>query len=103
MSLKAIELQIALPRTFDAGKIQEQQDQKHQHMYTLAAQELTKEEDRKRTTVIKGEENAKIDFSKHQDKEGLHLAKKAKSEEAVSQDSVKIMHPYKGNSIDYSG
>lgn len=26
MSLKAIEMQVALPRTFDAGKIQDQQD-----------------------------------------------------------------------------
>lgn len=44
MSLKALEMQVALPRTYDAGKLQEQQDQKHQQMYTFAAQETGKEE-----------------------------------------------------------
>ncbi|MEM5593571.1 hypothetical protein AAHH67_20555 [Niallia circulans] len=60
MSLKALEMQVALPRTYDAGKLQEQQDQKHQQMYTFAAQETGKEEERKRTTVIKGKGTVKL-------------------------------------------
>ena len=36
MSLKAIEMQVALPRTLDAGKIQEQMQQRGQNMINIA-------------------------------------------------------------------
>ena len=36
MSLKAIEMQVTLPRTLDAGKIQEQMQQRGQNMINIA-------------------------------------------------------------------
>ncbi|KAB7668663.1 hypothetical protein [Bacillus sp. B1-b2] len=102
MSLKAIEMQIALPRTMDAGKIQEQQDHKSQHMYHLAGQELRKEEERKRTAVIKGEAQTPLQWRKQKDNEFVNLQKK-RSEDETKQESSTFKHPYKGNSIDFSG
>lgn len=43
MSLKAIELQVALPRTHDAGKVQEQLHQRSQITQDLATREMQKE------------------------------------------------------------
>ncbi|WP_400247260.1 hypothetical protein AB3U99_10015 [Niallia sp. JL1B1071] len=103
MSLKAIEMQVALPRTYDAGKLQEQQDQKHQQMYSFAAQEAGKEEERKRTMVIKGEGEGKVNSNKKRDK---HLHEQTGSEGEKESDEIErrnTIHPYKGQSIDFSG
>lgn len=43
MSLKAIELQVALPRTHDAGRVQEQLQQRSQITQDLATREMQKE------------------------------------------------------------
>lgn len=103
MSLKAIEMQVALPRTYDAGKLQEQQDQKHQQMYAFASQEAGREEERKRTTVIKGEGKGKVSSNKKRDK---HLFEPEMSEGEKELDEIErkqMIHPYKGQSIDFSG
>lgn len=54
MSLKAIEMQVALPRTYDAGKIQEQQDQRGQLMNNHALQATLQEELKKGQVLLKG-------------------------------------------------
>lgn len=103
MSLRAIEMQVALPRTYDAGKLQEQQDQKHQQMYSIASQEAGKEEVRKRTTVIKGEGKGKVTSHKKKDKQ---VFGQQNSEEEIELDEIEsrqTIHPYKGQSIDFSG
>lgn len=103
MSLKALEMQVALPRTYDAGKLQEQQDQKHQQMYAFASIEAGKEEERKRTTVIKGEGKGKVTSHKNKDK---HLVEPKMSEgekEFVELERKHTIHPYKGLSIDFNG
>lgn len=103
MSLKALEMQVALPRTYDAGKLQEQQDQKHQQMYTFAAQETGKEEERKRTTVIKGEGNGKVTTKKKRDKQLFEQEMRKEEKELEDLERIQTIHPYKGLSIDYSG
>ncbi|WP_312097921.1 hypothetical protein [Niallia sp.] len=101
MSLKAIEMQVALPRTYDAGKLQEQQDQKHQQMYAFASQEAGKEQERKRTTVIKGEGKGKVTSNKKRDK---HIERRNELEEELDEiERKQTIHPYKGKSIDFSG
>lgn len=57
MSWKSIEMQIALPRTQDAGKIQEQMEQRGKLVQESLAINQTTTEELKRTTVtntIKG-------------------------------------------------
>ena len=104
MSLKAIEMQIALPRTYDAGKLQDQQDQRHQQMYFFASQEAGKDEQRKRTTVIKGEMKGKIASNKRGKSEPGELDGIGDTEKALDETERKYtIHPYKGQSIDYSG
>ncbi|CAH0213332.1 hypothetical protein SRABI96_02222 [Peribacillus sp. Bi96] len=55
MSLKAIEMQVALPRTSDAGEIQEQNQQKSLVQQNHAAHQVKKDLERKQKTVV-GEE-----------------------------------------------
>jgi hypothetical protein len=104
MSLKAIEMQIALPRTHDAGKIQEQIQQRGQHLQDHAAQRVTKEDELKRTTVMKNNQKQEARLhqergsSGQQDESRQQQKKQQKQEENSSQN-----HPYKGKVIDYSG
>lgn len=55
MSLKAIELQVALPRTHDAGRVQEQLQQRSQITQDLATREMQKEIKKQETTVLKNQ------------------------------------------------
>ena len=102
MSLKAIEMQVALPRTYDAGKIQNQQDQRGQLMNNHALQATLQEELKIRTSVIKGEEKGNVSSNRQKDEESANLSqgnkKHPRNEELALPD-----HPYKGNMIDYSG
>ncbi|MFJ7747071.1 hypothetical protein [Peribacillus sp. NPDC097295] len=105
MSLKAIEMQMALPRTQDAGKIQEQLLQKNLIQQDHAAHQGRKEDERKQTTVMAEEQKLPAHFY---EKEGSadkgpflkqQRKKDSKKKTTVNRDS----HPYKGRSIDYSG
>jgi uncharacterized protein YfaS (alpha-2-macroglobulin family) len=101
MSLKAIEMQIALPRTHDAGKIQEQIQQRGQHLQEHAAQRVTKEDELKRKTVIKNKQKQEARLNKDgqsSKEQGESRQPKKKKEELIQHN-----HPYKGKVIDYSG
>jgi uncharacterized membrane protein len=102
MSLKAIELQIALPRTHDAGKIQENIHRNGQTIHDVASDKVHKEQEKRQTTVFKQEskditrfKNSKEDKNQKRQKKGNHKN---------SNDEVQdIKHPYKGTKIDFSG
>lgn len=105
VSLKAIEMQIALPRTQDAGKIQEQLLQKNLIQQDHATHQGRKEVERKQTTVIGEEQKLPAHFY---EKEGSldkgPNSQQRKKKENKRKTTVNIdPHPYKGNSIDYSG
>lgn len=102
MSLKSIEMQVALPRTQDAGKLQEQIQQRGQHLSEHAAESVRKEEQKQRTTVTKNKQ--KDEAKLHQDEErsneaGANSQKRRKKQQQKEQER----HPYKGKVIDYSG
>ncbi|MBU8877858.1 hypothetical protein BGM26_02480 [Bacillus sp. FJAT-29790] len=105
MSLKLIEMQIALPRTMEAGKIQEQLQQRGQNMNDFAAQASQKEEEQKRKTVIKQEQKSNVKLTQeekdHNKGTGSQGNRNDKSTEMVNE--KKEQHPYKGIVIDYSG
>ncbi|KAB2337536.1 hypothetical protein F7731_07980 [Cytobacillus depressus] len=104
MSLKSIEMQVALPRTVEVGKIQEQLQQRGQNIQDFANESTYKEEKKKRDSVIKNEHKANVKFTnedgsdRSSNYDGNHPPKKKKRN-----DVNKEMHPYKGNVIDYSG
>lgn len=106
MSLKVIEMQIALPRTQDAGKIQEQMQQRSQVQLDHAAHEVQKEVEKKEHSVFKEERKPPLQFNAQEGNpdKGPFLKqtkKKKKDEKKAANSSQK--HPYKGKSIDYSG
>lgn len=103
MSLKAIEMQIALPRTHDAGKIQEQLQQRGQHLQDHAAQRVTKEDELKRKTVFKNEQKTKARLNKD-DSSASHQEQESKQNKQKKNPKLDHHdHPYKGKRIDYSG
>lgn len=103
MSLKNVELQIALPRTHDAGKIQSELQERSQVMNSHANQALQKEDEQKRTTVFKNEETVHAKWK--QDEQQTHQDSERKEREKQMQDKEeqKIKHPFKGKFIDYIG
>ncbi|HJV17442.1 MAG TPA: hypothetical protein VJ546_08695 [Bacillales bacterium] len=105
MSLKSIEMQIALPRTFDASKIQEQLSQRGQGMNDFAAKEMKQDELKQRTTVMKQEQKdaAKLNHDgEHSNNQRDQKGKQPKSKKSNPQWAAE-KHPFKGNLIDFSG
>jgi hypothetical protein len=99
MSLKGIELQIAIPKTFDAGKIAEQKHQQTQlnldHANSLMERQVLKGKE----TVMQSEETAKTDADGHQQEQGqLQDGNPQQNEE-----EKKTVHPYKGAFVDFTG
>lgn len=99
MSLKGIEMQIALPRTQDAGKLLEQMEQRNQIAGHYAAGEVRKDEKKKQTTVAESAKGEKA--SRRHSKEEQGRGKGGGSENHGS--APEPDHPYKGRSIDFSG
>lgn len=103
MSLKLLEMQVALPRTIDASKEVEQLQQRGQLIGEHAKDELEKKLEQKKRTVIetnqkdsvkiKEEEKGKRDSEPSFLKNGQNNTEKSHTEN----------HPYKGKTIDYSG
>ncbi len=106
MSLKAIEMQIAIPRTQDAGKIQEQLQQRSQIQLDHAAHEVQKEVEKKEHSVVKEERKSPVQLNAQEgnpDKGPFSTQTKKKKKDEKKPASSSQQHPYKGQSIDYSG
>ena len=102
MSLKAVELQVAIPKTFDAGKVAEQHQQNTINQQLHANEALKKELERKQNTVNDTENTDAVSDEEERDRNADHLSmidKKKKKE----QEQPKAQHPFKGNFIDFSG
>ncbi|WP_442599524.1 hypothetical protein [Neobacillus sp. D3-1R] len=101
MSLKAIELQVALPRTQDAGKLQEQIQQRGQILQDQIAEQSQKEQEKKRSTVIKNETTEKAILRNKRESNQENQQQKSNQQK---RDQIKdSKHPYKGTKIDFSG
>lgn len=74
--MKSIELQIALPRTFEAGKIQDQLQQRGQTISGFAADSTRENAEKQRETVVKQEHKQNVnlgnDDSQRQKEAGGH-------------------------------
>ncbi|GMB08433.1 hypothetical protein EDD69_105200 [Thermolongibacillus altinsuensis] len=86
MSLKLIELQVALPKTHDVGKLQEQLQYQGQIAQQQLALDIQKKDERMRQQVTKAERSEKANWQKDRNRK--------KTEEK---------HPYKGTFIDFIG
>lgn len=101
MSLKLVELQVAIPKTFEAGKVAEnhQQNVLNQQMH---ANEATKREvERQQTAVLESDNlhGVKDDEQQQNDQDQQHKKKNKQMELKEKQ----AQHPFKGNLFDFSG
>ena len=102
MSLKGVELQIALPKTFEAGKLEEKQQQNVNAGQEFANNALQKQLEKNRTTVLKSDKSAQIseeDPSNKKENDNQHEHKKEQKSSPLEQ----AQHPFKGHFVDFSG
>ncbi|RZT22914.1 hypothetical protein [Fictibacillus sp. BK138] len=90
MSLKLIELQVAIPRTMDAGKTAAELAQKG-----MIQQAHLIDQDRKKQIT----ESKKVSAKERTDNSTLHTGENNTSKSTQRS----AMHPFKGQEIDYSG
>ncbi len=100
MSLKLVELQVALPRTIDASKLQEQLQQRGQNMQDHITTSLLKQDEQKRKQVLKNEKKEKSSLQlSQQSSSGNRFSLKKNGQDEENRE----IHPYKGNNIDLNG
>ncbi|MGR3763886.1 hypothetical protein [Rossellomorea sp. NS-SX7] len=102
MSLKAIEMQIALPRTFDASKKAEQHNVHNLVSQSAAGLEMEKELKKKRQTATGIDQKGKAGLHRDKDK-GDEPYQDNRQRDSISDEKKSDPHPYKGRKIDYSG
>lgn len=102
MSLKAVELQIAIPKTFDAGKMADNHQQNVVSQQINANEALKKELERKQLSVNEADD---LDAINDEENRGQHEGqsnKNSKNNITLSKEKP-AKHPFKGNLFDYSG
>lgn len=99
MSLKGIELQIAIPKTFEAGKVTEQKQQQSQLSQDNANVLTERQALKNKETVLEAEEFAKTDADgKNNDQQ-----EQSQNGQETKEEEKKSKHPYKGSFVDFSG
>lgn len=105
MSLKGVELQIAIPKTIDAGKMAEQHHQNVVQQQYNANEALKREIERKQLSVNNTEKIAEVseeeEEKKRKEKDSSNEEKKDRQHK--HEKSKEAKHPFKGNYIDFSG
>lgn len=104
MSLKSVEMQLAIPRTNDAGMVQNQLSHKPVHDQAALAAGTVQQADQLRKKAAKVEESVS---KKIRDEAGNPRGKQLKATYPGSKSSKKqaeepVEHPYKGHHIDFS-
>lgn len=100
MSLKGVELQIAIPKTFDAGKVADQHQQNTINQQLHANEALKREIERKQFTVLESDGLDGISEEEQRKQEQEQQQQNKKKQESKKE---KAKHPFKGNFFDFSG
>ncbi len=100
MSLRNIELQIAIPKTYEAGKTLEQHQQNVIQQQYNANEALKKEIEKKQLTVMDTEKIDNITEDENSSTSDQNMSKKEKQKKKNQEE---VQHPFKGNFIDFSG
>ena len=100
MSLKLVELQIAIPKTFDAGKVADQIQQQSALSQSNAQAASEKQLEKNRESVIKSSETSETSSQK-EDKERSEQERHNREKKELEMKETK--HPFKGNFVDFSG
>lgn len=102
MGWKSIEMQVALPRVQDAGKIQEQMQKQGQHYGESLTQSQLKQEELKRKRVSESEDIHELKLKKDAENNSENQDEENSGEFRQSKEG-KIEHPYLGNKLDLNG
>lgn len=102
MSLKSVEMQIALPRTQDAGKMQNELNGRAQAMNAHAHIAVEKDDQLKRKTVTENHESARMKAKKEGNDQN-HPFADGRKDQRDKGEKGNLEHPYKGKFIDYKG
>ncbi|MFD2628410.1 hypothetical protein [Oceanobacillus kapialis] len=100
MSWRSIEMQVALPRTQDAGKMQEHQMKQNQHFQEALAGLQVKQQIEKRKQVNKFGNAEKV---KKEDKRKDSFDQGSNEKQTPSDFMEKQEHPFLGKRIDFNG
>ena len=100
MSLKLAELQIAIPKTFDAGKVADQIQQQGTISQANAQAATERQLEKNRETVIKSSETSETS-SQEEEKERTEQERLNREKKELEIKDTK--HPFKGNFVDLSG
>ena len=100
MSLKLAELQIAIPKTFDAGKIADQIQQQSAINQSNAQAASERQLEKNRETVTKSNETAE---TSSQEGERERAEQERQNREKREKEIKETNHPFKGNFVDFSG
>lgn len=103
MSLKGVELQIAIPKTFDAGKMSDQAHQQVLANQAHANEALKREVERKQTAVNMSERTDEIDGDEESTSGQSSQSKQGGKKDTDNSEQKKAHHPFKGNFVDFSG
>lgn len=106
MSLKAIEMQVAIPRTPTAGKIQDQLQQRGQVVQDHIGMEQNKVDEKKRKQVLAATETEKKRLNNDDEASSGDNPKhdnQNKQQQQRKQEIERAKHPFKGNFVDFSG
>lgn len=98
MGWKSIEMQVALPRTVDAGKVQEQLQKQSEHIQGALTASQLEQERIKRTNVGKTEDMEQLKLKKEQKDNPESETKKS----GIAKD-IDSSHPYLGKRVDFNG
>lgn len=99
MSLRLAELQIAIPKTFDAGKVADQIQQQSAINQSNAQAASERQLEKNRETVTKS--NEALETSSQDERE--RAEQERQNREKKEQEMKETKHPFKGNFVDFSG
>ncbi|GAA0435135.1 MAG: hypothetical protein ACQEWU_03810 [Bacillota bacterium] len=102
MGWKSIELQVAIPRSQDAGKMQEQMLKQNENFQTSLAQTQLQQEELKRKRVMGSKDLQQLKWKQQQDQKRLNASIQAKDEEK-ERERKEWRHPYLGKRVDFNG
>lgn len=105
MSLKSVELQVAIPKTTEWAKLQNQHDLKPLHDHQDAALEMQKKQDEDRLRSQEAESAAKGDIKDKQERsrENGTPKRRTRSPSLAEEEEKNLQqHPFKGKIVDIS-
>lgn len=106
MSLKGVEMQIAVPRTNEATNVQNQLNQRSAYDQAALANQLTKQTERERTKSTEVISSASVTVKEEGKGAAGGRKKRAKGKAKPGQEDAPLTgesgHPFKGKHIDIS-